>query len=165
MFKLLNQEITFDVDISTTSCGLNAALWMAAAPEDGGKELWGYSGAQYGTGSCSGQPSSNQERGSCDELDLMESNALSQSFNIHTPCGPVGGACNTTKDIGCGSNPYTAGFTTYHGRGPSFVIDTTKPFTTVTRFITDDGTDQGQLKEIQRTYVQDGKTIAYPTVL
>ncbi len=61
MFKLLNKEFTFDVDLSTLSCGLNVALWMCAAPEDGGKERWGYSGAAYGTDTCDGQPVVNHQ--------------------------------------------------------------------------------------------------------
>ena len=38
-------------------------------------------------------------------------------------------------------------------------MDTTKPFTIVTQFVTDDGTDTGTLKSINRFYVQDGKVI------
>jgi cellulose 1,4-beta-cellobiosidase len=43
--------------------------------------------------------------------------------------------------------------------GPSKTVDTTKPFTIVTQFITADGTDTGTLSEIKRFYVQNGKTI------
>ena len=38
-------------------------------------------------------------------------------------------------------------------------VDTTKPFTVVTQFITNDDTDNGNLDEIRRIYVQDGKVI------
>ena len=164
LFQLLNKELTFDVDLATVSCGLNAALFLIAAPEDGGKEKWGYAGAAYGTGGCDGQPFATPLVGSCDEIDLLEANALSQSFNAHHPCGPKGGFCNVTQDYGCGSNPYAAGFRDFHGRGATNAIDTTKPFTVVTRFVTVDGTDNGQLKEIQRSYIQDGRVIDYPTV-
>jgi cellulose 1,4-beta-cellobiosidase len=43
--------------------------------------------------------------------------------------------------------------------GPEKTVDTTKPFTIVTQFVTDDGTDSGTLKSIHRFYVQDGKVI------
>lgn len=43
--------------------------------------------------------------------------------------------------------------------GTSKTVDTTKPFTIVTQFITDDGTDTGNLKQINRIYVQDGNVI------
>jgi len=43
--------------------------------------------------------------------------------------------------------------------GTGMTVDTTKPVTVVTQFITDDGTDTGTLKSIHRFYVQDGKVI------
>jgi cellulose 1,4-beta-cellobiosidase len=43
--------------------------------------------------------------------------------------------------------------------GTSKTVDTSKPFTLVTQFITDSGTDSGALKSIKRFYVQDGKVI------
>lgn len=43
--------------------------------------------------------------------------------------------------------------------GTDMVVDTSKPITVVTQFITDDGTDTGTLKSIHRFYVQDGKVI------
>lgn len=39
-------------------------------------------------------------------------------------------------------------------------IDTTKKLTVVTQFITEDGTDTGNLSEIKRFYVQNGVTYA-----
>ena len=36
MFKLLNQEFTFDVDVSTLPCGLNGALYFVEMDADGG---------------------------------------------------------------------------------------------------------------------------------
>ena len=38
-------------------------------------------------------------------------------------------------------------------------VDTTKPITVTTQFITTDGTDKGDLKEIRRIYKQGGKVI------
>jgi hypothetical protein len=40
-----------------------------------------------------------------------------------------------------------------------YQVDTTRPFTVRTQFVTADGTDNGALSEIRRTYVQNGKTI------
>lgn len=45
----------------------------------------------------------------------------------------------------------------FYGKGD--IVDTSSPFTVVTKFITDDGTDSGTLSEIRRVYVQDGKVI------
>lgn len=47
----------------------------------------------------------------------------------------------------------------FFGAGSGFQVDTNKPFTLVTQFLTTDGTDNGDLKEVRRFYVQDGKTI------
>merc|ERR1719476_1084194 len=54
------------------------------------------------------------------------------------------------------------GHKTFFGPGSQFAVDTTKPMTVVTQFITADGTDSGALKEIRRFYVQNGKAIPTP---
>jgi len=40
-----------------------------------------------------------------------------------------------------------------------FDIDTTQKITVVTQFLTSDGTDNGDLKEVRRFYVQNGQVI------
>ena len=50
----------------------------------------------------------------------------------------------------------------FYGPGSNFAVDTTRPFTYVTQFITDDGTDNGDLVEMRRLFVQDGKVIPNP---
>ena len=57
MFKLLNQEFTFDVDLSNLPCGLNGALYFSAMDEDGGMSRFptNKAGAKYGTGYCDSQ--------------------------------------------------------------------------------------------------------------
>merc|ERR1711957_803428 len=47
----------------------------------------------------------------------------------------------------------------FYGPGSDFTLDTTKPMTIVTQFVTADGTDDGDLVEIRRFYVQDGVKI------
>ncbi len=44
----------------------------------------------------------------------------------------------------------------------AFTVDTTKPFTVVTQFVTADGTDSGALVEIRRSFIQDGAHIPSP---
>lgn len=60
---------------------------------------------------------------------------------------------------GCDYNPYRLGQTNFYQPGVNFTIDTTKPFTVVTQFITASGNGTGDLQEIRRLYVQDGKVI------
>ena len=57
LFKLKNQEFTFDVDVSQLPCGLNGALYFVSMDADGGtaKYSTNKAGAKYGTGYCDSQ--------------------------------------------------------------------------------------------------------------
>ncbi|KAK1149729.1 hypothetical protein N8T08_005283 [Aspergillus melleus] len=114
--KLLNQEITFDVDVSALPCGLNGAVYLVNMDADGGKSKYptNEAGAKYGTGYCDSQcprdlkfingqanvegwvGSSNDpnsgvgNKGSCcAEMDLWEANKISTAFTPH-PCDNPG---------------------------------------------------------------------------
>ena len=54
-FKVLNQEFTFDVDVSRLPCGFNGALYFSEMPIDGGMSALNKAGAAYGTGYCDSQ--------------------------------------------------------------------------------------------------------------
>jgi len=115
----------------------------------------------------------------CMEFDLWEANSISQAFTAH-PCtisAPKkceGQECgdNATGDRfkgvcdkdGCDFATYRHGNHTFYGPGSNFDVDTTKPFTVVTQFHTADKTDTGEIVEIRRKYVQNGKTIETPAV-
>jgi len=51
------------------------------------------------------------------------------------------------------------GNTSFYGHGSDYKIDSSKPATIVTQFLTHDGTDTGDLSEVRRFYVQDGAVI------
>mmetsp|Transcript_96589 Transcript_96589/g.144585 ORF Transcript_96589/g.144585 Transcript_96589/m.144585 type:complete len:482 (+) Transcript_96589:79-1524(+) len=110
----------------------------------------------------------------CMEMDIWEANSMATSYTPH-PCNTVGlercegltcgdndsgdryrGVCD--KD-GCDFNPFRMGEHDYYGASASFTVDTTKPMTVVTQFLTTDSTDDGDLSEIRRFYVQDGREI------
>lgn len=57
MFKVLNKEFTFDVDVSNLPCGLNGALYFSEMDADGGMSRFSgnKAGAKYGTGYCDSQ--------------------------------------------------------------------------------------------------------------
>ena len=60
MFKLLNQEIAFDVDVSKVPCGINGALYLSEMSPTGSASSLNKAGAAYGTGYCDAQcPSQN----------------------------------------------------------------------------------------------------------
>ncbi|KAG8773931.1 hypothetical protein FRC12_002230 [Ceratobasidium sp. 428] len=145
-------------------------------------------GAKYGTGYCDAQcpkdikfingeanvldwnGSSNDANSGtgrygtcCDEMDVWEANSDATAYTPH-PCSSTGQfrcdstTCPTTCDqAGCDFNSYRMGDKSFYG--PGLTVDTTKKFTVVTQFITDSGTATGNLKEIRRLYVQNGKVI------
>jgi len=112
----------------------------------------------------------------CTEMDIWEANSQATAFTAHPcsverthvcegrDCGGLpgdqaaryDGVCD--KD-GCDFNSFRMGDKTFFGKGPGFAVDTSKPITVVTQWITDDGTDAGDLSEIRRLYLQDGKVI------
>ena len=50
----------------------------------------------------------------------------------------------------------------FYGPGSGFTIDTTKPITVITQFLTNTGTNSGTLVEIKRFWGQGGKVYATP---
>ncbi|KAL9114785.1 MAG: hypothetical protein Q9227_001465 [Pyrenula ochraceoflavens] len=145
-------------------------------------------GAKYGTGYCDSQcpkdikfiagkanvdgwtgSSTDQNAGSgntgacCQEMDVWEANSMAEAYTPH-PCKAeglvacTGSACTSTCDqAGCDFNSWRMGNKTF--LGPGLTIDTKSKFTVVTQFLTDDGTNTGNLNEIRRFYVQNGKVI------
>lgn len=104
-------------------------------------------------------------------MDIWEANSVSSAYTPHS--GPsnlsvcTGDSCggtysgsryagNTDPD-GCDFNSYRQGDKTFYGAG--MTVDTTKPMTVVTQFLTGDGTATGTMNEIKRFYVQDGVVI------
>ncbi|KAK4043149.1 glycoside hydrolase [Parachaetomium inaequale] len=108
----------------------------------------------------------------CTEMDIWEANSISTAYTPH-PCTTVGqhrcegdgcgGTYSETRYAGtcdpdgCDFNTYRQGVKDFYG--PGMTVDTTKKFTVVTQFIKG---DDGQLADIKRFYVQNGKTIANP---
>lgn len=71
------------------------------------------------------------------------------------------GVCD--KD-GCDFATHRNGDVNFYGPGSNFDVDTTQPFTVITQFLTDSGTNDGEIVEVRRKYVQNGKTIETPKV-
>eukprot|EP00927_Polykrikos_kofoidii_P056415 TRINITY_DN50531_c0_g1_i1.p1 TRINITY_DN50531_c0_g1~~TRINITY_DN50531_c0_g1_i1.p1 ORF type:complete len:538 (-),score=70.65 TRINITY_DN50531_c0_g1_i1:137-1552(-) len=103
----------------------------------------------------------------CSEMDLWEANSVSAAVTPH-PCKVdslfrcEGADCEKNAkcdSAGCDFNSWRLGDENFFGKGDSFAVDSSKPFTVVTQFVTADGTDEGDLIEIRRHYVQNGKKI------
>ncbi|KAH6889082.1 cellulase [Coprinopsis sp. MPI-PUGE-AT-0042] len=108
----------------------------------------------------------------CAEMDIWEANSISSAYTPH-PCKTTneggyqrcsGTECNNPRyeglcdPDGCDFNSFRQGDTSYYGPGKT--IDTNKKMTVVTQFITDNNSTTGNLVEIRRLYVQDGKVYA-----
>jgi cellulose 1,4-beta-cellobiosidase len=190
VFKLKNREFTMDVDASALACGLNGAVYFVEMEAEGGKGVGeNTAGAKFGTGYCDAQcphdvkwPAGEANVDGtigmcCVEMDIWEANRRATAYTAH-PCNTTGpqqckgtacgdgskgeryqGLCD--KD-GCDHNAYRMGDHSFYGDGAEFALDASKPMTVVTQFITRDGTDEGDLVEIRRLYVQDGQVITVP---
>ncbi|KAF4045764.1 Glycosyl hydrolase family 7 [Phytophthora infestans] len=135
VYKLLNQEFTFDVDISKVDCGLNSALYFVDMEADGGMKRFptNKAGAKYGTGYCDAQcpqdlkfisgeanilnwtPSKTDPNAGtgkygscCAEMDIWESNSISNAYTTHPCTTKIGGShrCSTAKECGVAKNRY-----------------------------------------------------------
>jgi len=109
----------------------------------------------------------------CVEMDIWEANSMAAAYTPHpctvegqtrcegNDCGDgknrYGGVCD--KD-GCDFNSFRMGDMNFLGTGSNFPVDTTKPFTVITQFISSDGTSSGNLTEIRRLYRQNGKVVS-----
>lgn len=163
LFQLLGQELSFVVDLSTLPCGENGALYLTEMDASGGRSADNPGGANYGAGYCDAQcPVETFRNGTlntasagycCNEMDILESNSLAAAFTPH-PCADDGSNCDKG---GCGFNPYSQGYQDYWALGGT--VDTSRPFTVITQFLTDDGTTTGTLSQIKRIYQQDGVTL------
>ncbi|KAK1775847.1 concanavalin A-like lectin/glucanase domain-containing protein [Copromyces sp. CBS 386.78] len=184
--QLLNQEISFQVDASNIGCGMNGALYLSEMDFSGGKSNLNPAGAKYGTGYCDAQcPQSdfingvvnlNSSGACCSEMDIWEANSRATTMTSH-PCNHTGPfLCNGEEEClnkggkgvcarkGCGINPFRLGAPEFYGKGEEHKVDTSRPFTVVTRFLTDNNSTTGALGEIRRLYIQDGKTIPSTSV-
>lgn len=175
--QLVNQELTFTVDMSNLPCGMNSAVYLGEMDADGGRSNFNPAGATYGTGYCdaqcytptwlNGRLNTEGLGACCNEMDIWESNSRATGYTPHS-CSIEGfygckgdecGADGVCDKPGCGYNPYALGKKKYYGLGEQFKVDTSKLMTVVTQFISANGQNDGRLKEIRRLYVQDGQVI------
>ncbi|TDL22747.1 cellulase [Rickenella mellea] len=132
LFKLVNQEFTFDVDMSNLPCGLNGALYLTEMDADGGMAKFptNKAGAKYGTGYCDSQcphdikfingeanilgwtPDANDANAGagqygtcCNEMDIWEANSNSAAYTPHV-CSVVGQSRCSGTDCGDGALRY-----------------------------------------------------------
>ncbi|KAJ7612272.1 glycoside hydrolase [Roridomyces roridus] len=133
-FNFVNQEFTFDVDVSGLPCGLNGALYFVQMDADGGvakSNGANKAGPKYGTGYCDAQcprdikfingvansagwtPSPNDTNAGtgtmgtcCPEMDVWEANSMATAFTPH-PCSTLGQS--TCTGTACSAPNVTSG--------------------------------------------------------
>lgn len=108
----------------------------------------------------------------CSEMDIWEANSMATAYTAHdcnttglyrcegTACGDIEtneryqGVCD--KD-GCDFNSFRLGDKSFFGKG--LKVDSSRPFSVITQFVTSDNTDAGTLVEIRRLWKQNGQVI------
>ena len=182
-FKMLNQEISFDVEMTQMGCGFNGALYFVEMAPDGDMST-GAQGPAYGTGYCDAQcpsdahtkPDGTANAGltqhvCCNEMDLWEANQAATAFTAH-PCqtsagdaivGPYecsGDGCDslTTSGVcdgsGCDFNSYRLGDTELYGSG-YYPVDSSQKMTVTTQF----HAPSGVLQSIVQLYTVNGNIV------
>lgn len=126
LYKMLGQEISFDLDTSNMDCGMNGGVFFASMDKDGGmgKHPTNKVGARYGTGYCDAQctnPPMDFINGQanfgaktstgtyglcCTEMDLWEFNRASASVTSHVTNKRGAYVCNDDVECGIGSDNY-----------------------------------------------------------
>jgi len=110
--------------------------------------------------SCSTQDSTQTYQMRCSDED-------SSPGKVNGRCGDNGGTAeNRMTGVcdknGCDFNPSRFGNYDFWGPGAEYTVDTTKPVTVVTQFLTTDGTDNGDLHEIKRFFIQENNLWEMP---
>ncbi|ESZ97145.1 cellobiohydrolase precursor [Sclerotinia borealis F-4128] len=155
-FNLLNQEFTFDVDVSHLPCGLNGAVYFANLPADGGISSTNTAGAKYDTGSASNNANTGVANSISTAVTPHSCDTVTQTTCTGDACGGTYSAsryAGTCDPNGCDFNSYRMGNKTFYG--PGLTVNTNAVFTVVTRFLTSTST----FNQIKRFYVQNGKVI------
>ena len=144
---MLGLAWSFTMDISSASCGCNAALYAVSMPgvaADGTPAP-----SSDGDGYCD----ANKVGGTwCTEIDLIEANSAAMAATPHACDAPEANGFVPHCDGG-GCSLGTKNNATLFGPGPAFLIDTLHPFAVVTSFPVD---SQGALAAVSTVVKQGG---------
>jgi len=164
MFDLVGKEFSFNVELSTMTCGFNAALYLVGMGKNEGE-------AESGSKYCDAQAVAGTF---CSEMDIFEGNTATNVYTTHgciDECASYSDSASCKSKSppepnvicdhdGCGINPFRYGpnntyNVNFYGQGSSFEIDTTQPFGATTQFYPD---------RIERFYSQNGQRVDLPTL-
>jgi cellulase len=148
LFPFYNTVLNFTVDLSTAACACNAAFYATSMPaiDQSGKANATRCGDFY----CD----ANNVCGLwCPEMDIMEANTAAMQITPHKCVEPVNGWYSSCDRDGCGVNTHRQAGAQAYGPGPSFTIDTKRPFTVSTAF---HAAPSGNVTDIVTTLTQAG---------
>jgi len=147
---VLDKTLTFTADVSSISCGCNAALYFVLMPAYGANQ-------QPSAGNCGDYYcDANNVCGQwCPEIDLMEANTAAFQITPHSCSPPQGNHYTKCDGSGCGVNSHRYNANAY-GYGGQFTINTQQPFNVSYHF----QTANGQLSQITSTFRQGGKSFS-----
>jgi hypothetical protein len=147
--QLLGTQLNYTVDLSTSGCGCNTALYLVSMPGHNSSQqpAPGQGGDYY----CD----ANDVGGVwCPEVDIMEANTAAFQATPHRCAAPSGLWYPSCDKSGCGRNSYRNCGASCYGPGPAYTIDTTQPFVVSTSFGTD---GSGTLVNMTTVLAQGGR--------
>jgi len=145
-FYVLDKTLSFTTDVSTISCGCNAAIYFVLMPA--------YNQSQKPDPSSCGNYycDANQVCGLwCPEVDLMEANRAAFAITPHKCDAPVGKWYSHCDGGGCSIRTNKMG--NNYGFGSNFIINTQQPFNVSYNF----QTSGGVLSRIVSTFSQQDR--------
>jgi len=149
--KLLGQQFSFTVDLSSVGCACNLALYLISSP------ALGSDGSTSAGSNRDGQPpyycDANMVGGQCPEVDIMEANAATFQATPHRCDAPANSHYSNCDGGGCAQNTREQGGA--YGPGEDNTIDTRFPFDVVTEFTAEGATLTGMITRLR----QDGREV------
>jgi len=148
-FYVLNRTLSFTADVSSISCGCNAAFYFVLMPAYNQNQQ--PDPTKCGDYYCD----ANQVCGIfCPEVDLMEANRAALQITPHKCNNPIGKYYPYCDGDGCGRNTKNMG--NNYGYGSNFLVNTQHPFNISYNF----QTSGGVLSRIVSTISQNGRQFA-----
>ena len=150
-WSLVGSVLNFTVDLSTSGCGCNAAFYLVKMPAT---DANGNPTSGEGDGYCDANDVGHEW---CPEMDVLEANTAALAVTPHRCDPPVDGHYSSCDKGGCSVNPHKTAPTDF-GFGAGFTVDSSRPFSVTTAFLTDPAT--GTLVGITTTIAQ-GATASF----
>lgn len=134
-FYLLGRALKFTVDLSSAGCACCGSFYLSSMPGYGpdGAPMPGQDGDYTCVASDAKDPSGGAYA-RCPEVDIIEANNHALQICPHKCDAPNGHVYPACDGGGCDVGTIYFFFLSLYGPGPTFTIDTTRPFDVTTSF-------------------------------